>query len=105
MIHWVQYFAIFSEAPNMNDLDEASFRAVLGVAAQRSTIRKQEAKDGISVSSEAYPGEMKDNRKWNKWITGFENMLSTILGVSGVPLSYLVREKPDPTPEGHGTFV
>ena len=32
-------------------------------------------------------------------------MLSTILGVNGVPLSYVVREKPKPTPEGHDTFV
>ena len=91
MIHWVQDFTIVSETPNIDDLDEASFRAGLGVAAQRSTIRKQEAKDASSVSSEASPGKLKDDRKWNEWITGFENMLSTILGVNGVPLSYVVR--------------
>ena len=45
MIHWVQDFARVSETPNIDDLDEASFRAELGVAAQKSTIRKQEAKD------------------------------------------------------------
>ena len=32
-------------------------------------------------------------------------MLSTILGVNGVPLSYIVRENPELTPEGHDTFV
>ena len=32
-------------------------------------------------------------------------MLSTILGVNGVPLSYVVIENPEPTPEGHDTFV
>ena len=32
-------------------------------------------------------------------------MLLTILGVNGVPLSYVVRENPKPTPEGHDTFV
>ena len=32
-------------------------------------------------------------------------MLSTILGVNGVPLSYVVRENPEPTPKGHDTFV
>ena len=31
-------------------------------------------------------------------------MLSTILGVNGVPLSYVVRENPDPTPKGNNTF-
>ena len=93
------------ERPNIDDLDEASFRAALGFAAQRSTIRKQEAKYASSVSSKASPGKLKDNRKWNKWITGFENMLSTILVVNWVPLSYVVRENPEPTPEGHNTFV
>ena len=32
-------------------------------------------------------------------------MLSKILGVNRVPLSYVVRENPEPTPEGHDTFV
>ena len=51
MIYWVQDFARVRETPNINDLDESSFRAAVGVAAQRSTIRKQEAKDASSVSS------------------------------------------------------
>ena len=101
----MQDFARVSETPNIDDIDEASFRGYLGVAAQRSTIRKQEAKDSSSVSSKASPRKLKDDRKWNKWITGFENMLSTILGVKGVSLSYVEREKPKPKPEGHDTFV
>ena len=32
-------------------------------------------------------------------------MLSTILGINGVPLSYVVRENLEPTPECHETFV
>ena len=86
MIHWVQDFSRVSETPNIDELDEASFRDTLGMAAQRSTIRKQEAKDASSVSSEASPGKLKDNRKCNECITGFENILSSILGVNGVPL-------------------
>ena len=105
MIHWVQDFARVSKTPNINDLDEASFRSALGVAAQRPTICKQEAKGASPVSSKASPRKLKDDQKWNEWITGFENMLSTILGVNRVPLSYVVRETPEPTPEGHDTFV
>ena len=63
MIHWVQDFTRVSETPNIDELDEASFRAALGVAAQRSTIRKQKGKDAISVSSEASTGKLKDDRK------------------------------------------
>ena len=72
MIHWVQDFARVSETPSINEIDKESFRAALGVAAQRSTIQKQEAKDASSVSSEASTGKLKDDRKWNEWITGFE---------------------------------
>ena len=32
-------------------------------------------------------------------------MLSTILGVNGVLLSYVIREKEATEPEGHNTFV
>ena len=66
MIHWVQDFARVIETPNIDDLDEASFRAALGVAAHRSTIRKQEAKYFSSVSSEASPRKLKDDQKWNE---------------------------------------
>ena len=40
MIHRLQDFARASKTPNIDELYEASFRAALGVAAQRSTIRK-----------------------------------------------------------------
>ena len=86
MIHWVQGFARVSETTNIDGIDEASFRAALGMAAQRSTIRKQEAKDTSSDSIEVSPGKLKDNRKWNESITGFENILLTILGVNRVTL-------------------
>ena len=101
----MQDFSRVSKRPNTDDLDEASFKAELGMAAQRSTIRKQEAKDDSSVSSEASTGKFKDHRKWNEWIMGFENMLLIILGVNGVPLSYVVRENPETTPKRHDTFV
>ena len=61
MIHWVQDFSRVSETTKINNLDEESFRAALGVAAHRSTIRKQEAKDASSVSSEASPVKLNDD--------------------------------------------
>ena len=105
MIHWLKDFARVSGMPNIDDLDEASFRAALGVAVQRSTIRKQEAIYSSSVISEAYPRKLEDNRKWSEWITGFENKMCTILIVDGVPLSYVMRENPETTPKSHDTFV
>ena len=71
IIHWVKDFARVSETPNIDNLDEESFRDALRVPAQRSTVRKQEAKDASLVRIEASPGKLKDDRKWNEWITGF----------------------------------
>jgi hypothetical protein len=48
------------------------------------------------VSQAAEPGKLKDERKWPEWEPAFVNYLSTIPGVSGVPLSYIVREKETP---------
>jgi len=98
-LHWVQDFARVSEVPTLEGLTQES------VAAQRVDIRKKEAKDASSVSSEALPGKLKDVIKRQEWITGFENMLSTLLGVNGVPLLYVIQEKEEAEPEGHITFV
>jgi hypothetical protein len=45
------------------------------------------------VSEAADPGKLKDERKWPEWEPAFVNYLSTIPGVNGVPLLYVVREK------------
>ena len=72
-LHWVQDFARVSEVPTLEGLTQESFKAAISIAAQRADIRKKEAKDASSVSSEASPGKLKDDKKWQEWITGFEN--------------------------------
>jgi len=104
-LHWVQDFARVSQVPTLEGLTQESFKAAISIAAQRADIRKKETKDASSVSSEALPGKLKDDKKWQEWITGFENMLSTLLSVNGVPLLYVIREKEEAEPEGHNTFV
>jgi hypothetical protein len=103
-LHWVQDFARVSEVPTLEGFTQEYFKATISVAAQRADIRKKEAKDASSVSSEALPGKLKDNKKWQEWIMGFENMLSTF-GVNGVPLVYVIREKEEAESEGHNTFL
>ena len=53
------------------------------------------------------PGKFKDERKWAKWEVKLENDLSTIPGVNGVLLSYLVRTQvaPDCTTDFQGNFI
>ena len=68
-LHWVQDFARVSEVPTFKGLTQESFKAAISIAAQRADIRKKEAKDASSVSSEASPGKLKDDKKRQEWIT------------------------------------
>jgi hypothetical protein len=56
-----------------------------------------------TVSKAADPGKFKDKRKWPAWEPSFVNYTSAILGVTDVPLSYVLREKNE-EPDVDGTF-
>jgi hypothetical protein len=100
--HWVQDFARVGEEPTLAGIDNmASFREALDPAFYRADVRQVEKDQADTVSKAAEPGKFNDKRKWPEWEPAFVNYLSTIPGVSGVPLSYVVREKeaPDGTVE------
>lgn len=106
LVHWVQDFARIGETPSLNGIeDAASFRVVLDTASYRADVRKVEKDQSDTVSKAADPGKFKNERKWPEWEPAFVNYLSTLPGVNGVPLSYVVREKevPDPGTE-YGSF-
>jgi hypothetical protein len=44
----------------------------------------------------ANPDKFKDEHKWPEWKKSFVNYLSVIPGVSGIPLSYIVRDEEFP---------
>ena len=60
-----------------------------------------------TISKAADPGKFKDEKKWPDWEPAFVNYLSTIPGVKGIPLSYVVRTNEDPDHETNfdGDFV
>jgi hypothetical protein len=60
-LHWIQDFGRVSEVPTLEGLTQESFKTAISIAAQRADIRKKEAKDASSVSSEASPGKLKDD--------------------------------------------
>jgi hypothetical protein len=94
MIHWVQDFGRVGETPSLIGFDNPeAFREALDIASDRAEVRKVEKEQSDTVSKAADPGRFKDERKWPEWEPAFVNYLSTIPGVSGVPLSYVVREQ------------
>ena len=85
--------------------DAASFKAVLDIVSYRADVRKVEKDQSDTVSKAADPGKFKKERTWPEWEPAFVNYLSTLPGVNGVPLLYVVRESEvlDPGTE-YGSF-
>ncbi|KAI2510965.1 hypothetical protein MHU86_3437 [Fragilaria crotonensis] len=106
LIHWVQDFARVGETPSLDGIEDAmQFKAVLDIASYRADVRKVEKEQSDTVSKAADPGKFKNERKWPEWEPAFVNYLSTLPGVNGVPLSYVVREKEAPEPgTEYGSF-
>ena len=101
IMHWVQDFFRCSAQPDITNLNnEQEFKEVLMKSIERSETRKVEADQADTVSKAADPGKFKDERKWPDWEPAFVNYLSTIPGVNGVPLSYIVRENEQPDHNG-----
>lgn len=101
MVHWVQDFERVGEQASLDQFvdDPVAFRNALDIAFNRADVRRIEKEQSDTVSKAADPGKFKDERKWPEWEPAFVNYLSTIPGVTGVPLSYVVREKAEPDTE------
>ena len=104
IIHWVQDFGRVSGTPSLDEYGggAGAFRAALDVAFDRAEVRKIEKEQSDTVSKAADPGQFKDERKWPEWEPAFVNYTSTILGVTGVPLLYVLRENEQS--DFNGTF-
>ena len=108
MMHWCQDHQCCSEEPDIADFTNAdAFKEALQVSAQRALLRKNDSDQVDMISKVADPGKFKDEKKWPNWEPAFVNYLSTIPGVKGIPLSYVVRANEDPDHETNfeGDFV
>ena len=100
MMHWAQDHQQCSEDPDLDDIANTDeFKEALLVSAQRASLRKTDAEQVDTISKAVDPGKFKDEKKWPDWEPAFMNYLSTIPGVRGVPLSYVVRENDAPDHE------
>ena len=108
MMDWVQDFYPCSKQPTIDDFITANdFKQALSTTAQCASLHKVETDQVDTISKAADPGKLKDERKWPEWYPAFVNYLSTIPGVYGVPLSYVIRENqaPDHMRDFDGDFT
>ena len=103
LTHWIHDFYRISDVPNVDNLNQADFRAQLLRALARAEIRKN-IKNGASTAADAAsPGPLESEKEWKHWEERFVNYTQTQLGSNGVPLSYIIRENDAPALAG-GTF-
>ena len=97
MVHWVQDFYRVSLTPTTDGLNEADFLSALTVAGERADVRKLLRDQSDEKAKVAAPGSLVSENKWVAWEPKFVNYLSTLIGMNGIPLSYVIRENDAPS--------
>ena len=100
LVHWAQDFRRISNSPTVESTCGTDFLVALEQASERACIRKQHRDDSDVLAKEASPGPLKSERDWVDWESKFVNYCSTLSGVDGVPLSYVIRDNDGPPPDG-----
>ena len=92
LVHWVEDFYRVSNIPSIEGLSKVTFSTQLERALDRERARKRLIDQSSISAKAATPGLLENERKWKEWETRFDNYLSTMIGVNGIPLSYVTRE-------------
>jgi hypothetical protein len=88
-MNWVQDYQRIGEEPTILGIDDAAqFRAALDEAYQHADIHRVEKDESDIVNKATDPGKF----KWPEWEPAFVNYLSTIPGVNGTELCYVIWE-------------
>ena len=62
---------------------------------ERDRRRKIQTKEGESYLDSSFDIKLKSSFQWQKWSKELETTLSQVIGVKGLPLSYVIREEED----------
>ena len=75
---------------------QAQLRQALVDALERERRRKAQKKEGENYLDSTFNNKLKSAAQWEKWNEELNATLCQIIGVRGVPLSYIVRETEAP---------
>ena len=78
-------------------MTQDELRLELPQALERERRRKDQKKEGESYRDSTFNTKLKSAAQWEKWIEELESTLCQIIGVRGVPLSYVIKESDAPT--------
>lgn len=103
---WAEDFGRINKEPTTVGMDREGFLADIETSRQRAAIRRSDTEKAEAHAKEASPGKLTSEREWDKWESKFENQLSIMHGVRGVPLLYVIREDEEPSAEAtFETFI
>ena len=71
---------------------QAQFRTALAEALERERRRKDQKKEGESYLDSSFNTKLKSALQWEKWAEELNTNLCQIVGVRGVPLTYVICE-------------
>ena len=93
-MHWVQDQYRMGQADtylqtkwDIEDLDEAKIE----LAIHRARIRENLIRDAAGKGKESSPGPLKSEKDWMRWVEKMVAYLDTQPGITGIPLSYVIR--------------
>ena len=96
LAHWVQDFYRIYSTLSIEGLSQVTFSTQLERALERQRARERLIDQSSISAKAASPGLLENERKWKEWETRFDNYLSTLIGVNGIPFSYVTRESEIP---------
>ena len=95
-VHWVQDFYRVSIISTTDGLKEADFLSALTVTGKWADVCKLSYDQSDKKAKVASPGSLVSENKWVEWEPKFINYLSILIGMNGIPLSYVINENDTP---------
>ena len=74
-----------------NTTTQEQFRDALSEALERDRRRRDQKKEGESYLDSTFNTKLKSAAQWEKWTEELSTTLCQIIGVTGIPLTYVIR--------------
>ena len=84
-----------------DSVTEDEFLADLIEARDRQERREQMEKNGKALITAEFYAKLKNRNQWERWSTELKSTLDGIIGMVGIPLSYVIRDNNVPNINGH----
>lgn len=103
MIQWVRDEINMSRYPILTPFDAAPYNIAALTAKHQTFLRFRSNAEMNAKSSK--PKEFTEDNDWDAWVLTLRGHLRLIPGRYGAPLSYIIRDVPNPNPAPTGDFL